>query len=207
MPVALQGLITGQNLFVAPDGRWLSSYVPAIYLCYPFRLARAENNDLVLCIDEDSGLVTEAASGEGELFFDAENNPTETITGIINNLNKIEQDMISTQAICAALQKYELFEPWPIKIQSDDGVQNIEGLNRINEVKLNSLPGEALVELRNARALRLAYGQLLSMHNLQQLGKLASAHQQAAKQNSMQNGQSIDFGVLEDSGSISFDNL
>src|SRR5687768_4946020 len=48
MPVALQGLVSGQNLFVGPDGRWLGSYIPAIYLCYPFRLARAENNELIL---------------------------------------------------------------------------------------------------------------------------------------------------------------
>ncbi|MES2626942.1 MAG: SapC family protein [Pseudomonadota bacterium] len=207
MPVALQGLVTGQNLFVAGDGRWLGGYVPAMYLCYPFRLARVENNELVLCVDEDSGLITEASSGEGELFFDEDQKPTAIITGVVNNLNQIEQDIQNTRAMCAILQKYELFEPWPIQIQSGDDVQNMEGLSRINEVRLNALPGEALVELCTTQALKVAYCQLFSMNNLQQLGKLAFAHAQSPKSKISQAGGSIDFGMLEDTGSISFDNL
>ncbi len=207
IPVALQGLVSGQNLFVGRDGRWLGSYIPAMYLCYPFRLAKAENSELILCIDEESGLITDASSGDGELFFDAENNPSAIIKGVMANLDKLEQDRINAKASCSVLQKYELFEPWPIQIQSDDGVKTMEGLNRVNERKLNTLPGEVLLELRNAHALQLAYGQLLSMHNLQQLGKLAVAHRQATQQGPVQDTGNIDFGVLEDSGSISFDNL
>lgn len=30
VPVAVQGLAAGQNLFVAADGRWLTSYIPAL---------------------------------------------------------------------------------------------------------------------------------------------------------------------------------
>jgi hypothetical protein len=207
MPVALQGLMNGQNLFVGKDGRWLATYVPAIYRCYPFGLARPESGEPVLAIDEESGLVTEASSGEGELLFDDENKPTPMIMGVIGNLNKIEEDQAKTQIICSVLQHYELLEPWPIKIQSSDATQTMEGLYRINEQKLNMSDAGTLIELRNTRALQLGYGQLFSMHNLQQLGTLASAHSQAPRQNLQQSGGSIDFGILEDSGSISFDNL
>lgn len=206
-PVALQGLQAGQNLFVAGDGHWLGSYVPAIYRCYPFRLAKAENNELVLCIDEDSGLITESSSGEGELFFDEESQPSAVVRGVLDNLHKIEQDIQNARNICLVLQKYALFEPWVIKIQSDTGVQNLEGLSRINEAKLNALPGEALVELCSTQALKLAYCQLLSMHNLQQLGKLASVPVPVPYEKSGQEEQSINLGILQDGGSISFDNL
>src|SRR5690554_4574124 len=41
-PVAVQGLTPDSNLLVAPDGRWLTSYVPAAYRSYPFRMANTE---------------------------------------------------------------------------------------------------------------------------------------------------------------------
>jgi hypothetical protein len=59
VPVAVQGLAPGQNLFVAPDGRWLAAYTPAAYRGYPFQLAHAENGQQVLCFDEESGLITD----------------------------------------------------------------------------------------------------------------------------------------------------
>jgi hypothetical protein len=203
-PVALQSLIAGQNWFVGPDGKWQGDYLPALYRCYPFRFIKAENDELVLCIDEASGLVTDDISGNGELFFDTENNPSAIITQIINELNKIEQDTAKARAICSLLQKYELFEPWPIQIQGEGGAQELEGLYRINEGKLNSLPAEALLELRNNNALLVVYGQLFSMHNLQKLGKLASAYTENRNKAQALN---MGLGVVGDSGNISFDNL
>ena len=204
MPVALQALVTGQNWYVTQDGKWQDSYVPAIYGCYPFRLVKSERDELVLCIDEASGLVVDEASDEGELFFAEENNPSPAISQILNNLNKIEQDKAKSQAICSLLQSYDLFEPWPIELKGEQGNQLIEGLYRINEKQLHALPAEALLELRNNNALLIIYGQLFSMHNLQKLGRLASIYNNARK---TPQTPEINFGVLEDSGSISFDNL
>jgi hypothetical protein len=57
--VGLLSLTPGQNVFVAQDGRWLGAYVASVFRGYPFRLARAEGrDDLILCIDEDSGLIS-----------------------------------------------------------------------------------------------------------------------------------------------------
>src|SRR5690554_4691123 len=54
--VAVQGLLPGKNLWVAPDGRWIGPYVPAAYRGYPFVLANTEDGKRVLCVREDSGL-------------------------------------------------------------------------------------------------------------------------------------------------------
>src|SRR5688572_28050807 len=116
-PVALQGLITGQNWFVTHDGKWQGDYLPAIYGCYPFRLAKAENGELVLCVDEDSGLVVDDSTAEGELFFDSEGNPAPVITQILNDLKKIERDTGKARQVSILLQQYELFEPWPIEMK------------------------------------------------------------------------------------------
>ena len=203
LPVAIQGLVSGQNWFVGPDGKWVGDYLPAIYGCYPFRLARMENDNLVLCIDEESGLVTDKWDEEAELFFDAEHNPSPIVTQIMNNLNKIEQDRTKAQQICAILQKYELFEPWPIQIEGEEGPQKIEGIFRINEGKLNALPAEALIELRDKNALLVAYGHLFSMQNLHKLGRLGGAHKKARNRDQ----PNLEMGIVGDSGIISFDNL
>lgn len=203
-PIALQGLVSGQNWFVAPDGKWLGSYIPAIYSCYPFRLVKAENNELVLCIDEASGLVTDTSGTTGEAFFDDKNNPSPVISRIVTDLTNIEQDAQKSQLVCSVLQKYSLLEPWAIQLKADAGLQTIEGLFRINERALNSLPADALVELRDSGALLVIYGQLFSMQNLQKLGKLASIYS-ASRNKPVE--PTADPGLLEDSGSISFDNL
>ncbi len=68
--VAVLSLTTGTNLFVAPDGRWLGKYIPSVFRGYPFQLAKAEGRDnLVLCVDEESGLVNDDKAA-GEPFFD-----------------------------------------------------------------------------------------------------------------------------------------
>lgn len=67
VPVALLGLAPGQNLMVSADGRWAGAYIPALFRAHPFMLVPDGDRE-VLCIDEDSGLVTEGS--EGEPFFD-----------------------------------------------------------------------------------------------------------------------------------------
>src|SRR5690606_502756 len=62
---AVHGLLPGKNLWVTADGRWAGPYVPAVYRGYPFVLANPEDGKRVLCVRDDSGLVSE---GEGERF-------------------------------------------------------------------------------------------------------------------------------------------
>jgi hypothetical protein len=44
-PVAVMSPFEGRNLFIAPSGQWLGSYVPAALRCYPFGLARVKGSD------------------------------------------------------------------------------------------------------------------------------------------------------------------
>ena len=65
----------GRNMFVAPDGRWLGRYIPAVFRLYPFLLRPSKGTDgVVLCVDEESKLVVDGNSA-GEEFFDAQGNP------------------------------------------------------------------------------------------------------------------------------------
>ncbi|KRB77649.1 SapC family protein [Noviherbaspirillum sp. Root189] len=172
-PVAVQGLASGENLFVTRDGSWASNYIPAIYRGYPFTLANTETGQQVLCIDQTSGLVVDGT--QGELFFNDDGTPGQAVKGVFDMLTRVHADRESTARICAVLQKHRLIEPWLIKVQSDDGERSIEGLFRIDEVALNALPIDALEEVRKAGALPVAYCQLLSMQHLPALAQLAQA--------------------------------
>jgi hypothetical protein len=168
--VAVQGLAPGRNVFIAPDGRWLAGYLPAAYRSYPFKLARTGDGLQTLCVDENSGLVTE--DSQGERFFDDHGHFAPAVADILHFLTQLQANLAATAGICAVLQKHQLIQRWPIKVQTEKGEKNIEGLYRVDETALNALPPPALVELRDAGALAAAYCQLLSMQHLMKLGQM-----------------------------------
>ena len=209
VPVAVLGLQPGKNLFVAPDGRWAGHYIPAAFRSYPFRLASTEDGRQVLCIDEDSGLVTGGPAGEN--FFTEDGKPVQAVLDILNFLNRVEQSRLATVAACAVLQKHNLIRAWPVTLKTDTGEQKIAGLFQIDEAALNQVSGEALLEVRQAGALPLAYCQLLSMQHLPLLGGLIEAHAKAAAQalvaQRIAPDGNLDLEFLNQNGTISFAGL
>lgn len=202
IPVAVQGLHPGQNLFVAPDGRWLGGYIPAIYRSYPFALANAENDQLVLCVDADSGLLSDS---EGEPFFDEQGQPSQPVKDVLNFLQQVQANRALTARLCAALAAEGLIQPWSITLETEEGEKTVQGLYRIDEAAFNALQGEALYRIHQAGALPLVYCQLLSMQHLHMLGKLTAAHARvkAQSQPATRAGE-LDLDFLNNHGTISF---
>lgn len=190
-PVALMGLVPGQNLYVAADGRWLNAYIPAPYRGYPFRLGLTEQGDQLLCVDEASGLISDTL---GTPFFNEDQSPEKGVLEMLDFFVAVESNRALTRQACAVLHTHQLIQPWIIKVQDQENEQQVEGLFRIDEAALNALPAEALAEVRDANALALAYCQLLSMQHLQALGKLAHERNEAEK--------ALGFG--QDNGTFSF---
>lgn len=204
----IQGLATGKNLLVAPNGRWLAGYIPAVYRVYPFAIAETENDNFALCFNEDSGLlVEEGSNGQGniEAFFTEEGKPTDVVNQILGFLTQVAKGRQRTQQICSLLQKHNLIHPWPIKVKLADGEQTVQGLFRIDENVLNELSDEAFLELRRAGALPVIYAQLYSMQHLPKLGQFAQAVQQAEAANA-QNADTgdLDLNFLNGKETISF---
>ena len=202
MPFAMQGLAPGKNLFVAGNGQWVGAYIPVALRAYPFGLGTTPEQKHVLCMDEDSGLLSDTT---GELFLDDAGQPTPALGELFQMLSKAEANRPATQNICALLQKHQLIKPWPLKIKGETGEQAVEGLFCIDEAALNQLSGDVLVELRNAGALLCAYCQLLSMQNMQTLGQLAAVHAKADAQAPVPTkGKELDLSFLEGSGTMKF---
>lgn len=205
--VAVQGLTPGKNVLVAPDGRWLSAYIPAAYRSYPFAMVAAQEGEQVLCFDEASGLLSDDA---GELFFNEDGSPSQSMLKLLEFFQQIDANRQQTHKICTLLQQHGLIQPWPITVHREQGEQGVEGLFRIDEEALNMLPAEALVEVRNAGGLAVAYCQLLSMPLISNLAQLAQAHAEAEKASAVQVSQpkasDLDLGFMSDSGTFNFGN-
>lgn len=203
-PVAIQGLQVGRNLLVAADGRWLGGYVPAKYRSYPFALGDTTDGNQVLCIDEESGLLTDNI--EDEALFDGEGAPTATISEILKFLSQLGANREPTARVCKVLKDHDLIQPWPIKIETASGLLDIDGLFRIDEDRLNALALEALDTVHKAGALPIAYLQLISMQHLSMLGQLADAFARLESPASAL-PESINLDYFNNSGSINFDNF
>ncbi|HAG77297.1 SapC family protein [Stutzerimonas kunmingensis] len=197
LPAAVLGLEPNSNLFVTDDGRWQHGYIPAGLRGYPFRLADTEDGQQVLCIDEDSGLIT--GGDEGEAFFD-ENEPTAAIREILGFLEQTAKSGNAAKLACTALKHHGLVSPWPITVKASDGERNLAGLFQIDEAALNRLDAAPLQELLRNGALAVAYCQLLSMQHISRLGELAAAR-------TAELAASANKGSMHDTGTFSFGNL
>lgn len=202
IPAALQSLIAGLNLFVAPNGRWMLPYTPACYRAYPFVLGRTESGESLLCADMDSGLLGE----EGEPLFE-EDGPSEAVKGVLGFLQAVEQNSEQTKIVCNVLAENDLIQPWPLTVKTDEGEQQVEGIYRIDEAALNTLTAESLAEVRDAGGLTIAFCQLLSMQNLGAMQAFAKLHSDAQAQMSaipQSDDGELDLEFLNDSGTIKF---
>lgn len=174
IPIAVLSLDNKRNLFVAPDGRWLASYVPAVLRGHPFALLDGPEGNKVMCIDEASGLLLEDTSGEP--FFDEDGEIAEPSRKVLEFLSSLETHRVATAQACAALSEAKLIVPWDITLKTDDGEQKIDGLYKIDETALSALSATDFETLHGAGALPMVYYQTLSMQHLPVLGRLAESH-------------------------------
>ena len=91
-----------------------------------------------------------------------------------------------TAHACSTLDKHGVIKPWPVTTVIGGRNYKLEGLYKIDESVLNSLPGEAFLELRAVGALPVAYCQLLSEQHLEKVSALG--HQRSTLK---VNGQQI----------------
>ncbi|WP_447926414.1 SapC family protein [Vreelandella sp. EE27] len=177
--VAICSLANHQNLFVHLDGRWLAGYKPALLRTYPF-LTRHDSaqNRYVLCVDENSGLIIDGASQQGNPFFSSSGELGEQLSRVKEFLTKWQKQKLVTQTAVDMLSTLDLIAPWKVDIKLDSGevVPGLEGFFQINEAALNALTSQKIDALRQVNALPIAYAQLFSQHRISILTQLKKLH-------------------------------
>ncbi|MFM9912204.1 MAG: SapC family protein [Methylophilaceae bacterium] len=171
MPMVLLGLQNAENLFAGSNGIWSSRYIPAFVRRYPFMLAKAGDEQLVLCLDENfDGLNLE----EGVAFFDGDQE-TDYLKNLIQFVTSFHNDSLLTGKFTETLNSLELLEEKSLKAELKDGREfMINGFYVVNEEKLRALSSKQVHELFSSGELALVYAHLMSLSNLKRLVDLTA---------------------------------
>lgn len=169
-PVAVMGVRQGQNLYVDQNGHVLEDhYIPAFVRRYPFVFAADEGSDrLLLCVDRQAPMV----SNQPEVPFFENGEPSQFTKDAIEFCKEFERQRRATLDFVKMVGGMDLFEQKTVSFQPRDaqGKENgppnkVADYWAISEERLNNLPAEKYLELRNNGALGACYAHLVSLLN------------------------------------------
>lgn len=189
-PLAVMGLGPNDNLFVSREGDFrVDSYVPAYVRRYPFVFANDEAGQrMILCVDRGSSLVSENA----DVPFFENGQPSEYTRSAMQFCNDFETERRRTEQFVKLLTDLDLFvvRESVYRPTNPDGSQGepqkLAEYWAVDEQKLNQLPAEKFIELRDNGALAQIYCHLVSLMGWDKLVALALqrvAEQQPAAAN------------------------
>lgn len=164
--VAVFGLKEGQNLFVR-DGKWTGEYVPANLRAYPFTLLQADDEQLVLCINEQAENISRT---EGNALFDAEGKATE----FMESVNSFFRDFIDannvSRNVTAQLVELGLLKQEGLTYRDSSGTERrLSGFYVIDREKFEALTDEQFLSLRKFGVLPAIYAHFASLERISRL--------------------------------------
>jgi hypothetical protein len=173
MPLAVTGLLAGENLFIDAEGKHdPNAYIPAFMRRYPFVLAsNGAQEQLVVCIDRAAPMIAEG--GNIPLFVDGKLSPF--AENAVEFCSNFETERRRTELFVDKLKELDLFEVKESNFQprNEDGslgepIKMAEYF-AVSEEKLNKLSDAALKELHITGALRQSYAHITSMFNWERI--------------------------------------
>ena len=170
-PVAVLGMVAGENLY-DNGGAWASgAYVPAYARRFPFCMSKVTLDKVVqqnrlICVEKSH--VDEAA---GEALFDDQGQPSAKWKEIERLLTEYEADLERSREMCAILADYSLLEPFTMQAKLNKGGSPLAltGMYRVAEAKIEHLNASQLKNLVKKGILSRVYAHLLSLENFARL--------------------------------------
>ena len=183
MPIAVMGLAAGDNMFLRDDGLFEPGvYIPAYIRRYPFVFANDDAaQKMVLCIDRAAEFVVE--SNPDQPFFEEDGQPSQYTKNCIEFCNNFEVERQRTMSFIQLLNDLDLFETKTASFtpNNPDGTpgetQKIAEYFGVSEEKLNKLPTDKYIEIRDNGALAQIHAHLLSLAGWDRLIAMALARQ------------------------------
>ena len=166
--LALFGFENGENLFLE-DGRWDARYRPLALFTRPFLVGKTASNQAELHIDLGHPRIA-GPNDEGVRAFDDGGHPTAYLEAVMAGLDELDQGYRASGEFFAALQRYELLEPFSLDIELRDGSKHrLVGYHVIDEEKLRALEPSAVAELHAAEHLMPIFMAVASLSNISAL--------------------------------------
>lgn len=168
-PVAVLGLRAKQNLFVDAQGRWQSHrYIPAAIRRFPFCIAELPQAkgppQRLVCVEEAR------LSRGGTPLFAADGSPSPAWQQTQRLLEAIEGARLQTRVLSRRVEALGLLTPFDALALPKQGQRmRLQGLFRVDEERLQAVPGRDLRLMMRKHELRAIYAHLLSLENFARL--------------------------------------
>ena len=173
-PAAVMGLQKDHNAYINADGMLPDgAYVAGFLRRYPFVPAtnNGDQENLMVCIDREASVISE--NPEQPFFVDGK--PSEFTNRAIEFIQNYEMEAQGARNFTKVMEELDLFETHDVTVPqaSEDGKsviqQKIGEFVGLSHEKLNKLPAEKIVELRDNGGLLAIYAQMISQANWQRL--------------------------------------
>jgi hypothetical protein len=167
-PVFLVGLSPGRNVFVDMQGNWREgSYIPAFLRRYPFMLGETPEGGSLACIDEQHPSFN---TRRGEALFREDGSDTPFLQQKIRLINDYYAAAKRTDLFARSLQDLQLLHSVTIESKTPEGPSSaMHGLLVVSESRLNEMPTEDFMKLRQQGFLAMIYAHLLSLKSTDSL--------------------------------------
>jgi hypothetical protein len=170
-PVAVLGMVSGENLY-DNKGKWASNvYVPAYVRRFPFcmttvTLDKVMQQNRLICVEKSY-----IDDKDGEPMFDAKGQPLDKWKEIEALLTEYELDLERSREMCGILADYGLLEPFTMQAKFNTGAEPLQltGMHRVVESKIEHLNASQLKNLVKKGILSRVYAHLLSLDNFARL--------------------------------------
>jgi len=163
---ALLGFETGENLFLEGD-RWDAEYKPLALAIQPFLVGRQADGEGPGQVHIDLDHPRVSNGGEGMLLFESTGRPTPYLERISEMLGELDQGYRSSAGFFAALERYDLLEPFFLDVELKSGSKHrLVGYHMINEDKLRELEPGPVADLHGEGHLMPIFMALASLSNL-----------------------------------------
>lgn len=172
-PVAVLGIKTGTNLFVK-SGKWVGAYQPLSVRNAPFCLVPEEEGSdrLLIGINETSPRI--GLDGGEKLFTDSGDESEFFAARKAALIDYFEKEQVS-QPLTHLLATLDLLGAQSINLNVAGSNVNLNGIYIVDEEKLNNLPDEQFLMLRQRGVLPSIYAHLLSGQRWERLVSLSAA--------------------------------
>lgn len=166
--VAVMGPVKGANVHVSREGKWRTSFVPALLRVYPFHLDGAGELSLW------DGYSPEPLAAEGAQPFYKEDALAPWLQQTMKFLKTVHTGVGTVHRSLTILEEAGALTPWEVPgIETPRPERALTGLYAIEAKGFETLEDALVLELFRAGALRWMHGHLDSLHHAERFKELA----------------------------------
>ena len=167
---AMLGFKQGEN-YLIQNGEWMGQVPPGIIMTHPFIVVPNPHNEqqMMIAADMDADVFD---VNEGQALFNEDGSDSDFFAERKKNVADYFEHAQITMMFGQMLADLEILDSQNMTIEADGEKLGVEGIYVVNEEKLNALPDEKFLDLKQRGFLPVIYAHLMSFNQVRRLAKL-----------------------------------